>query len=206
VETSLPDYIAIFVAPLSNTVSLTPPAQRYDESGDGSQAMLFSRGLCAFEAGFAFHQMNQGNHRFVEMLFADREGAFETHAWRELKKERMGIVSTAFLNHCLGLAEGNLKTKEDNKDYWKVMYQTMRLLMMAEKFGAGKPLVVYWEGAERDLLLSIRKGSISIDQLKKLFEEKKAHLMALKKRFNTEKKGDRKILSNWLIKIRQSFV
>lgn len=55
-------------------------------------------------------QIQQGNHRILEILFSENNDNFEAAEWAELKTHRNEFVTEAVLNHYQGVGKGQLNS------------------------------------------------------------------------------------------------
>jgi len=271
------DIIAVYAAPTESIVSLNLPLPRIsdDTSTDSSsnQRDTYARGFILMEVAVALNLILQGNHRFIELLYARPENSYETLFWRQLREVRKQFVQLPTFLHYLGVAKAErmrkskderLETKDKRRDAAianrkpklkaivgkslsekkkekelkhnpskslpqeeecdsqqqqqhtqtevdnelvkkKSLSHALRLLKEAERIASGQDLKVWLDQDERDHLLSVRKGQVSLQEIELEIDRIETSLNRLNKdQLQLNKKNNKEVMNELLIQLRLS--
>ncbi len=172
--------------------------------------------ICNSSNDFTIHELSKfcrlllkGNPGIIEMLFTEKM-CFETGEWRELRDNRKRFLSQRVIKQYLGylnaqmhkLNHGTYLHTTSGKYNTKFAYHFIRLGKEALNISEGKDPVVWVDGADRDLLLTIREGVYTEFAVKGM-----AHRLIRKVESNKPwplpEEGDKEWLNDWLLKVRK---
>lgn len=162
-EKSDVDYFVVYANTPQEILSLSPPKDTWDHKKPDVQAHEIRK--------FA-RLLIKGNPGVIETLFTDRL-EYATKEWEELRKIRMSFLSRKVIKQYLGYAEGQMKRLLSHSSLHtkggeyneKWAYHMIRLMFDCERIAKGGVPKVWKEGREHDLLMSIRNGELSVEEV-----------------------------------------
>lgn len=197
------DYLAIYECPPLDLLSLNPPPDTVDGTTPDFQAHEM-RKFCTL--------LLKGNPGVVECLFTV-DGYKGSKTWDSLLKLRHLFLNKVTLDSYLGYCNGQLKRLNNGSrlhtkggEYnTKWAYHLIRLAMDAERISKRQePLV--WKNtgtAEHTLLMEIRDGQYTIDQIERMFTRIEGYIIENKESNNIPDSIPREQLNEWLVKERE---
>ena len=201
VEGSDYDYLAVYQAPLREMLSVRGPRETTDHKKPD---------LEAHEAAKFCRLLLKGNPGMVEMLFTERH-CVTSPAWLALQENRQRFLSRQVVFQYTGYARGQLQrlrngTRLHTKggEYnTKWAYHALRVAADALRIASGQAPVVWKEGDERDLLLAVRRGEWSQEQVE---EEIARRLQAVDEAapWPLPERGEEAWLDGWLFELRRA--
>jgi hypothetical protein len=212
--TSDRDFLAVFVAPTRDVLSIHPPSYTVDGVKPDFQA---------HEVGKFCSLLLKGNPGIIECLFTkivvddvftSASGVpFAVAPWGELTAARKQFLSQRVVKQYLGYAMGQMQKlkkgtslhTKGGKLSEKWSYHIIRLLNDAVKISSGEEPVIWKEGQERELLMAIRNGRISTHEIVNLANSRIRQIEDMLSKGLLPKEGDEKFLNKWLLSIRYSF-
>jgi hypothetical protein len=149
----------------------------------------------------------KGNPNILECLFTERMFC-RTLEFDQLICERMRFVSEDALSQYVGYLLAQLKRlHQDRKVHTsggtynsKFAYHMIRMGLEANRIAKALPPMVWYEGPEHALLMRVRRGEFSREQVTSLAEEQLKGAQQLDPRLRVH--GDREWLSAWLTRVR----
>jgi len=188
------DYLAVFQRPTCEVLSLDAPAQTIDGTKPDFQAHEIAKlgGL-----------LLKGNPGIVEMLYTEHM-QLTTPAWDALREMRDTFLNQATLRQYLGYCEGQLhRLKGGTRLHTqggayntKWAYHLIRIALDAERIAHGDPPLVMKDGEELRLLMRIRAGEFSPDEIESQFVEVKRRIDSSSHALR--EKPDQARLDEWL--------
>ena len=199
--TSDVDYLAVYASPTAVVLSLSPPPDTVDGKGPDYQAHE-ARKFCEL--------LLKGNPAILEMLYTDR--AFQgSDEWAALLAHRDRFLTKRAVNQYVGYARGQLQklfkgsylhtSGGEYSEKWA--YHLVRILLDAKRIAEGFAPIVWKEGAERDLLMQIRGGTLAPDRVEAMARQLMAEIESLLEQSSLPEQGDRTFLNQWLLDIRR---
>ncbi len=200
--TSDTDFLVVYAAPTANVLGLSPPPDTMDGKDPDYQA----------HEVYKFSQLLlKGNPGVIEMLFTDRE-CISSIYWDELRSQRKRFLTGVTVKQYLGYAEGQLKRlkahegkkglhTKGGKYNEKWAYHAVRLLGDAHLIAQGKEPIIWKEGEERDLLMTIRGGDFPLAQAEALIQNRIDKIDQLKP-WPIPDEMDAAFLNQWLLWVR----
>ena len=194
------DYMAVYVNPTSEILSLSPPPDTHVASDPDIQA---------YGVGKFCRLLMKGNPTMIEALFTDK-GCIQQREWRALVRERQSFITARALKQYLGYVEGQLRKHAKGHNLHtsggryntKWAYHVMRLLGDAERIATGRPPQVWKEGSERAQLMRIRRGAYGPSTVRGMALEKIESIELLKP-WPIPQEPNEAILNEWLLDIRR---
>ncbi len=193
------DYLAVYACTPRELLSLSPPKETWDHKKPDVQAhevRKFARLLI------------KGNPGIIEALFTER-GEFVTDDWAELKKIRKAFLSRQVVKQYLGYAQGQMKrllghhspdTKGgEYREKWA--YHMVRLMFDCERISKGnEPKIWKEDGTERDVLMSIRAGDKTVEEVVTLTKDL-ISMVEKRKPWPLPEEGDVAALTIWMFDV-----
>jgi len=204
------DFSGVYLHPTSKVLSLNPPPSTWNHDSDEEDV-----DYQFFEVHKFCELLVKGNPAILEMLYTENYYV-STPEWDRLRNLRHLFLSCEVVRQYLGYMSGQLKKliAHDGKgglhtkggsynEKWA--YHAMRLSEDAKRIASGKSPVVWKEGTERDFLMTVRNGGLSLEACKELIEKSIADVDALKEgeSWPIPDEADRNVLNEWLLDIRK---
>lgn len=203
-QTSDTDFLVVYVAPTKKILSLNPPAETVDGKGPDFQAHELKK-FCSL--------LMKGNPAIVECLFTDRMHTY-SNDWLQMRENRKRFLTKRCIQQYIGYARGQLhrlKAKTylhttGGKYNTKWAYHMIRLLHDATRIvEGGEPLVWKMSGtAERDLLMNIRLGNVSQEDVEKMSNQMVKDIDEQLLTSTLPEDGDIDWLNEWMLHIRST--
>eukprot|EP01132_Coremiostelium_polycephalum_P000840 gene840-1047_t len=228
-NSSSDDWIGVYAASTDSILSLFQPPSRIDKDfipttttnenmNNNAQRDTYLNGIQLFEVSYFLTMVSMGNHRAVECFYNYKNVEYYScNAWNQLLSLNINYLTSNFIHHCWGVAQGQLakaKNIKDEKEIKKHLYHAFRLLDLSESAIDKSMINVYINDNEkRERLLSIKEQS-STNDYEKLIEECSIKIKLVNdkiSKLNTnakEKKSNesnlRLLLKDWIVKLRKS--
>lgn len=202
-STSDVDYLGIYVAPTSKVLSMDSPKETIDGKKPDFQV---------YELKHFCNLLIKGNPNIVEMLFTDRYWySAMPDEWKKLVENRKTLLSRTAVKSYLGYCHGQYQRLINDKSLHttggkynpKWAYHMIRLLYDAQRIAQGGEPVVWKEGNERDILMSIRREQVSREDVEELMKRLLSDIEAIKP-WQLPEEGDRELLNGWLLEVRKN--
>ncbi len=202
VEGSDYDYLGVYQAPLREVLST---------QGARETTLHKSPDVEAHEVGKFCRLLLKGNSGMIEMLYTERGCRAFSPVWLELRANRARLVSKQVVHQYTGYARGQLQRLRSGTrlhtaggEYnTKWAYHALRVARDAERIARGEPPTVWKDGQERELLLSIRRGDWSQEEVERELESRLRRVDNLAP-WPLPDRGDEDWLNNWLYRLRVS--
>lgn len=193
------DYTGVYVAAPEKHLSLHPPSDTL--TGEKPDYQIH-------EVGKFCNLLLKGNPGIIEMLFTERYAWFDPR-WQPLRDSRRLYLCGNVVRQYLGYSIAQLHRLRHGKSVHshggipgeKWCYHMVRTIFDAERIANGGEPVIWKTGQERETLMAIRTGLLSIEQGVKIAEETIARIDS-KKPWPIPERADEAFLNNWLLWIR----
>ena len=174
--TSDVDYLAVFQQPTRSVLGLRPWQDGLDGKGPDYQC---------HEIGKLAALLLKGNPGVVEMLFTEQMQA-TTPAWEALRALRRTFINQTTLGQYLGYCDDQLRRHQAGNRLHthggayntKWAYHLLRLVRNAERMVLGGEPVVMEAGDDLALLLRVRAGAVSPQQVEAAYAEVRTRVAA----------------------------
>jgi len=152
----------------------------------------------------------KGNQGIIEMLFTDKM-CYVTPEWQQLIDNRDRFLSRKVVKQYIGYCQGQLKRLKNSTSLHtksgqyntKWAYHMIRLVTDAERIASGNAPVVWKEGDELRLLMDVRAGKFSKEDVENMANEKIERVVSIAESSELPKSGDAEFLNDWLIGVRK---
>jgi len=202
-DTQLPasdvDYTGVYVAYTGQLMGLNPPPETL--SGEKPDYQIHElRKFCTL--------LLKGNPGIIEMLFTDRHYWFDPK-WLPLWKERRRFLTERVVKQYIGYSMAQLERLRKGRSVHshggvpneKWAYHMVRVAWDAERIAGGNEPMVWKVGAEKDSLMDIRNGRMSVDRAMETVDECISHIDAMKP-WDVHAEPDEDFLNKWLLWVR----
>jgi uncharacterized protein len=195
------DYLGVYVAPNEALLGLRKPPDTVTGEKPDFQV---------HEVGKFCDLLLKGNPGIVEMLFTDRM-CYRDPKWTPLFEKRKDFLSQRAVKQYLGYAQAQIKRLEAGQSVHskggkvgeKWAYHMYRLAVDAKRIAEFHEPVVWKEGSERDLLMKIRTGEISAEEVVRMTKGVISEIDALTAwRTDLPEEGSEAFLEKWLLWVR----
>ncbi|EFA74879.1 hypothetical protein PPL_11913 [Heterostelium album PN500] len=239
-DVSSDDWFVVFAASLDHVFSIEPTPTRLEsiqvqstttsgaqaEKESASSRDTYVNGVQLIEVGYFLSLLSQGNHRAVELFYAEQQPTTSLHckAWNLLNQH--SYMSYNFMQHCWGVAQGQLakvksllknnnsgdeqqqQQQQQQQQINKHLYHSFRLLKLSEQVAdSSSRLEVTVSSESRDSYLMIRSNQQpqqTQSTLQKCTDISNKITIAIKEKKNQEQTNNKLVLANWLAKLRKS--
>lgn len=203
VPTSDIDALGVYVAPTDLVLGMDPPPETITNS---------TNDFTVHEVAKFCRLLIKGNPNIVEMLFTEKMCKYEP-AWMELYNQRRRFLSARAVEQYIGYLLAQLH-KLSTKTYLhtaggkyntKFGYHLVRLGYDGLRMSKGEGPVVWKEDEEREVLMKIRTGETSEEEVARLGNQFVREIDALKP-WKLPEEGDKILLNDWLVSLRKTDV
>lgn len=198
------DYLGVYASNLKSLISLNPPSDSIVQESLFDPIYNKKYDLQAHEALKFANLLIKGNPGIVECLFTDFL-YWESEEWEFLRSNKDRFLSQKVVEQYIGYAKGQLHRIKSEKSLHtkggayntKWAYHMIRILDDGIRIARGEYPEVWKEGLERYLLMEIRAGEYSKDEIYIMVEERINKIESYKP-YNLPEEGDRKLLNEWI--------
>lgn len=210
-DTALPDsdidYLTVYGAPTQDILSIDGVPEGLDNQTDKDYD---GPDFQANELRKFCRLLLKGNPGIIEMLFTDRY-CRSTCAWGDLRRFRNDFLTHVTVEQYLGYAKGQLgRIKKGTKLHTtggeyntKWAYHLMRLLGDALDIVRGAPPEVWKENGEQKLLMLVRSGGLSQDDVIHMAGQR-MQCIEDSRPWKIPEQMPKEKLNNWLLEYRKS--
>ncbi len=192
--TSDVDYLAVYMLPMRELVSLRPGPDTVDGNKPDFQA---------HELGKFCSLLLKGNPGVVECLFTE-EMQETTVIWELLREQREMFLNQQTLNQYIGYCKGQLQRLDAGTrlhthggEYnTKWAYHLIRLAMDALLIASGKHPQVMKDEEETAILMRIRRGELEPSQIAEIWTDYEQKIKTT--RGSLRETADVNLVDNWL--------
>lgn len=199
------DFLGVFVSNTEDILRLNPPRDHYDGNDPDFQL---------HEVGKFCHLLAKGNPTIIEVVFASPETHIVAPPWRlewsYLQMHRRQFLNQRTLKQYLGYAQGQYRRLVNHQPLHatggqfntKWAYHIIRLLKNALEIAKGKEPTIWWEGQQRDFLMSIREGHYPQETVEGMMRSIIADIEGLKP-WKIPPEPDLEWIDSWLLEVRR---
>mmetsp|Transcript_38931 Transcript_38931/g.98143 ORF Transcript_38931/g.98143 Transcript_38931/m.98143 type:complete len:550 (-) Transcript_38931:66-1715(-) len=157
------DYFGIYIGDLDHVLSCVSQPESTLDHHDPDYAV--------YELRHYSKILLKGNPKVIEPLFTTHL-CYEHELWNSLKLHRSKLLTREVFSQYMSYAKSQLIDQDAGKgNPTKKYYHAMRLLGEAERILNGDSPKVWLDGAERELIMSIRLGKVSLEDCQRAVQE-----------------------------------